>query len=419
MTIKALYPTIEPSLELDFANTKALDPRISFTRASTGTCVGADGLIKAAASGVARFDHDPATGRSLGLLVEEARTNLITYSEQFDNAAWSKQTNTTVTANTHVAPDGTTTADTINAISNEIIGSATVTASTTYTVSVFIRKTTGATIFPMLAVNVFTSGAQRIFNTNTGQLVVRTAALNTGIQCESVGSYWRVSYSGNVGSNTTLSFLIYAAGSTDGSNYSGGFTGSIVAWGAQVEAGSFPTSYIPTVASAVTRAADVASMTGTNFSSWYNQSQGSVVFVGSRQSSSASTGNYNIAVFDGVGGTSKWGFLTVNAGDGAKARFGIDTRANSGSFTFPAFTTQDTANVAFKAGLTISSSPAFGCVNGTGGQQISYAGTNPTPDSLILGGILPGHGTTSGRIAHLAYYPVRLPDAQLQALTAT
>ena len=62
MTIKALYPTVRPTLNLDFAKTKALDPRVTFTRASTATFVGADGLIQTAASGAARFDHNPTTG---------------------------------------------------------------------------------------------------------------------------------------------------------------------------------------------------------------------------------------------------------------------------------------------------------------------------------------------------------------------
>ena len=90
MTIKALYPTVRPTLNLDFAKTKVLDPRITYTRASTATFVGSNGLIQTAASGAARFDHNPTTGESLGLLVEEARTNRVTYSEQFDNAGWAE-----------------------------------------------------------------------------------------------------------------------------------------------------------------------------------------------------------------------------------------------------------------------------------------------------------------------------------------
>ena len=69
------YPTIQPSLNIDFANARALDSRITFTRGSTGTYVGRDGLIKYARGNAPRFDHDPITGESLGLLIEEPRTN--------------------------------------------------------------------------------------------------------------------------------------------------------------------------------------------------------------------------------------------------------------------------------------------------------------------------------------------------------
>ena len=79
----------KPSLFLDFAHKKSLTDRISgnnlitFTRSSTATYVGADGLIKTASANEARFDHDPDTGESLGLLIEESRSNQIVNSQVF------------------------------------------------------------------------------------------------------------------------------------------------------------------------------------------------------------------------------------------------------------------------------------------------------------------------------------------------
>ena len=72
------YPEIRPTLDLNFARVKALDSRITFARSSGGSYVGADGFIKYAGVNEARFDHDPVTGESLGLLVEEPRTNSFT-----------------------------------------------------------------------------------------------------------------------------------------------------------------------------------------------------------------------------------------------------------------------------------------------------------------------------------------------------
>jgi hypothetical protein len=108
------YPTVLPTLDLDFANSKTLDPRITFTRASGGSYTGADGLIKFAGVNEARFDHDQNTGESLGLLVEESRTNLVTYSEQFNDASWNKN-GLSITTNTSAttAPDGSTNAEKI------------------------------------------------------------------------------------------------------------------------------------------------------------------------------------------------------------------------------------------------------------------------------------------------------------------
>ena len=80
MTIRALYPAAQPALDLNFARAKRLDPRITFTRDDSqgrATYVGPDRLIKTAALGAPRFDHNPTTGESLGLLVEEQRTNSI------------------------------------------------------------------------------------------------------------------------------------------------------------------------------------------------------------------------------------------------------------------------------------------------------------------------------------------------------
>jgi len=69
------FPNVRPSLDLRFALAKKLDPRITFTRASSGTYFGPDGLMRTAGVNEPRFDHDPITGQSLGLLIEERRTN--------------------------------------------------------------------------------------------------------------------------------------------------------------------------------------------------------------------------------------------------------------------------------------------------------------------------------------------------------
>ena len=99
------YPEIEPSLKLDFANARALDPRVTFARASTATYVDSNGLVKIAGEDEARFDHDPTTGESLGLLIEEQRTNLIARSYGI-GSGWGNNGTSTSTDFTAYSPYG-------------------------------------------------------------------------------------------------------------------------------------------------------------------------------------------------------------------------------------------------------------------------------------------------------------------------
>jgi len=119
MAIKNNFPATRPSLNLDFANTKQLDPRITFTRATSGTY----------------YD---------GKTVAKAEENLLTFSEDFDAAVWGK-TDGTVTANTDTAPDGTTTADTFAATSaNATLMQAITASALIHTFTVFLKRKTGA-----------------------------------------------------------------------------------------------------------------------------------------------------------------------------------------------------------------------------------------------------------------------------------
>jgi hypothetical protein len=262
MSIKRFFPEIRPTLDLNFAATKRLDPRIAFTRTSTGTFVGSNGLIQTAVSGAARFDHNPTTGESLGLLVEETRTNHNTYSEQFDNAAWVK-TRSSITSNTIVAPDGTLTGDklvedTTASNTHQISQSASLTAGT-HTYSIFVKAGERSVLQAFrsnLNIDLFT----HTFNLSTG------TASGAGASIVSVGNDWYLCISTvtvNTTGSTGINFSINN-GSTN--SYTGDGTSGLFLWGAQVEAGSFPTSYIPTTTATVTRAADVATLANTGSS---------------------------------------------------------------------------------------------------------------------------------------------------------
>jgi len=121
---------------------KTFSDIITFTRASTATFFNSAGVLTSAATNAPRFDYNPSTLAAQGLLIEESRANLFTYSAQFDDAAWLK--GGTISANEIVAPDGTLSADLLTAANTTFSGSLrqtpTVTSATAYTISAFVKK---------------------------------------------------------------------------------------------------------------------------------------------------------------------------------------------------------------------------------------------------------------------------------------
>ena len=311
-----------PTLDLNFAVTKALGPLVTFTRASTATYVDASGLLQTAASNVARFDHDPATGESLGLLIEEARTNLL-----LNSATLSTQTRT-VTAVAHVL---------------SFYGTGTITLTGTST---------------------------------AGPLV-------------------------GTGANNRVSLTFTPAAGSLILTVSGSVTN------AQLEAGSIPTSYIPTVASTVTRAADVANLTGTNFSSWYNASEGTIYFKGKSQLTTAF--QYS---FDDVTATN---LIASNlASGGTVASFRVTASGvTSCSITSTSFTLNSTFAQASAYALNNFASVVNGGTVGT-----DTSGNFPVVTRATIGSRQVGPLYFNGTITRFTYWPARLSNAALQALTA-
>ena len=193
------------------------------------------------------------------LILEPQRTNLVTYSEQFDNAAWSKN-NQSVTANTSVSPDGYANADTIlsTAASPQLI-SPVITFGAATNVSVFVKYVSQEWVQLASggAINDYIN-----FNVQTGAVgTIGSTASNAKV--ENYGNGWsRISatFSGYAGSTTgRLGFV--SSGTAGWLSLDTAFNKSVLAYGWQIEAGAYATSYIPTLGAAVTRGADAASKT--------------------------------------------------------------------------------------------------------------------------------------------------------------
>lgn len=317
------------SLNLQFATDKTLTarrgPTPTFTRASTATFVGSDGLIQSAAINQARFDHDPVTLASKGLLIEESRTNLV-----FPSDTLTTQTRT-VTAVAHTL---------------SFYGTGTVVLS-----GVAIATVTGTGAYPTRTTLTFTPTAGSLTLTVTGSVTQ-----------------------------------------------------------AQLEAGSFATSYIPTTTASVVRSADVCSITGSAFTGMYNATEGSVT-AQFNLLASASDPSFQ-GVFEFSDGT------TSNRMRSSRSNTLLFRNTTSGSLNMDINAGTLQPNIVHKAayGFALNS---FALVANNGTVVTDNVATMPTGVNILDLGNNPQSSSTrlNGHLASFRYYKKRLTDVKLKSLT--
>jgi uncharacterized membrane protein YeaQ/YmgE (transglycosylase-associated protein family) len=396
-----------PALSLNFL-TGSLDGRITFTRSTTATFVGSNGLIQTAAINAPRFDFNPSTLLPLGLLMEEGRTNLMLQSEDFSVAITWAVVSATVTGNTTVAPDGTTTGDTIAAstTASYVSQNVTFTGDADKTYSVFVKA--GTATVTRLVLRDTTAAVNR-----GGVNLTWTAGVPAGVATEGtlqgIDAYpngWyrvRMLAVGVVAANVNQ--FRFSPDTAVGTN-------NTIFWGAQTENGAFATSYIPTTTVPVPRAAELALMTGTNFSSWYNVGEGTFV-----------------AAYDQLIATSNQVKTIASASDGSILNriWGYVGSSPAGAPTMlvtTAGTAQATViNAVIGSNVTVKTAFAykvndFAITTNSGTVAIDPLGTVPTGlTSLGLGATFTNINHLNGHLRTLAYYAARLTNAQMQALT--
>jgi hypothetical protein len=360
-----------------------------------------------------RFDYDPVTLAPRGLLIEEQRVNLLLYSEQFDNVLWIKG-NTTVTANATTSPDGTVDADkltenTANAV-HDVSQVAVVLAASgaTYSLSVFLKAAERSFAFVG-----FTGAAMNApfvsVDLTTGVVTAVNGTVASSSSTAFGNGWWRVTITATTitTGNVTPGVRVSADGLWANRIYTGDGTSGLFLYGAQTELGAFATSYIPTVASTVTRAADVAVMTGTNFSSWYNASEGTMVAFYNTTTAAVSSALGAFGVSDTTSNermqirrnnvNTNAGFLVV---DGGVTQYSQTVVAASGPY---------------RSALAYANGDIRGVNNGT--LATAGSGTIPTVTQAEIG-FGQGIGYLNGHLSSVTYYATRLTNAQLQALSA-
>lgn len=347
-----------------------------------------------------RCDHD-ASGNKLGLLIEEQRTNLLLRSAEFDNASWTK-TNTTVTADQVAAPDGTVSADKIEATSttSEMRQDVTVTG-TSATLFAFFKKGNSPTGMNVLAIRSQTGGTTLLaasINLDTGAITYITGS--SGAVAVDWGNGWWLFY---MTATITSGHTIRGPVGNNGSAIASGAFSYI--WGAQLEAGSFPTSYIPTAGSQVTRAVDTITLATSAFP--FSALAGILAIEGRTP---AGAGTHDLAQIDD--GTANERIRIVRNSSNEIHCIVTDGGVDQCDLNLGAVAN----GTAFKVAFSWAANDFAASLNG-GAVQTDTSGTLPTVTTLRLGS---GNSAYwNGHVRKLRQLPRnRTSNAELQALSA-
>ena len=437
------YPTIRPSINLNFARSRALDNRITFTRGSSATYVGRDGLIKTAGNNEPRFDHDSETLESLGLLIEESRTNQ--HGHHDFSSGWATNNSSFTTGISD--PEGGTNArklvvggSTNGTAAAFITDDTSLTSGTTYTQSLWAKANAAGNFYSVIQIAPSTgfTPAYRNFDLSNGTLGSGDIP-ESDCKIEKYPNGWyRVSVTRTATTTISGRMAIALANSPTDGRIPQITTGTasndgIYIWGVQLEAGSYPTSLIKTTGSSETRAQDSTKILGESFKSIFNTnfSEFSAVMDYNNLDTVASGASNGVFIMWGES-TNFNNRLSISS-DNDTVNTAVRVRAFGGGSAI--FSNNDQLAASSQAAtqkFAFSwSVPNYGA-SGTRKWAFSFSGesvdliTNnngsTVPAWTRLGiGINPTRDDESGGKLHvkrLAIYPKALTDAQLQLLSS-
>jgi hypothetical protein len=359
-----------------------------------------------------RRDFDGSTLACKGLLVEEQRANLQLRSEEFDVVGtWGRIAVNTPSANVIVSPSGAVTGDIFTEDSTTAFhglqSSLTLTA-VAHTYSVYVKQAFGSR--NVLLREGVTTGAFAAFNVTSGT-VVGSGSGGVGTITPAGNGWFRcaMTFTAPAGSNT---FQIMLSTGTTFVSYAGDGTSGVAVWGAQVEVGSFATSYIPTTTATATRLADVAQVSTAAFP--YSATEGTLVAALSMIASRTQTGYPAAVQMDAGSGTA---YIAIRQdGTSDSRRYGIVQSPTTTAAMLNTTAETLTANTVLKAGL------AF--------KENDFAFTRGSTLATNSSGLVPGSLTTmrlgnneaniyvNCHIRQITYLPRRISNAELQTRTS-
>lgn len=387
------------ALYLDFVNgmytvnrqRRALADIMTIAGGVNGTRVNSAGLIEAATC--PRFDYDPVTLAPLGVLIEEQRTNSILNGDTLDSG-WSSDGTADLVLNQTISPTGAMTASQLQYVTNVYRYTTVATADATpYSYSLYPKLGTGGNN----AIRMDVPGGGAAFNLAT---VTATPESGDTASIADAGEGWyRSVVNFDTSSTSTLVGIVMNGSFAAGQGH--------YFWGAQLEAGPFATSYIPTTGTAVTRTPDNLTMTGTDFSDWWNQAEGTIVVKFDCFATDADD-NFIFSASDAAGADQVR--LLVYAG-AVYAQFTVGgvnvANLSMGSIDIGTHTFA----VAYKA------NDFAACLDG-GAVATDTSGAVPVVDRAGFGryaAVSAGH--LNGHLQAFAYEPRRLSNSMLQSLS--
>ena len=339
---------------------------------------------------------------SLGLLKEDARTNLLTYGAQLDNAAWTKSA-LTVTANATTGPDGTASSDKLIPDATTgvhyVIQSATTSIGVVYTISLKVKAAEYSCVgLEVTAVGNFS------FDTATG--TIQTSGAVTVDKKMDAAGHWRM-WLTFTATSTSHSYVIYPQSSIGVFSFLGDATSGIYVTGVQLEAGPLPTSYIPTTSAAVTRTADSVSLTSTAFTATHSATAGTLY---AEFTLTATSGTQPILSLDDNTANERMELYS----SGTDLKFKV---VDGGSTVVDLTIGTIAAAMRYKVAAAWSANDFAACLGG-GTVATDTSGTLPTVDRMRAGSNQAGD-FMCGHLSRFGRWNARLTNAELQAITTT